>query len=176
MFSLKQKKKDDPKTSLKNDTVLTRQEEIEQEEKMRAIAKEKAEKELKEAKKKKDSKNASIGCLVIIGIIIAIYIFSSNGKDTSLTDWKTQDNSGLAYYMSEGFVKEKIKSPSTAKFPSGSDKEVSVIKKDNNQYMIRSYVDSQNSFGATLRTNFIVTIEQVDKDNWKLVDIQFLGS
>lgn len=172
MFSLKQKKKNESSDSLKNDVPLTRQEEIEQEEKMRVLAREKAERELKEEKQKKDNKTAGIGCLVIIGIIVIFSIFSSGGEKTPPTDWRTEDNSNMAYNMSKDFVTQRLKSPSTAKFPSVFERDGHVVKGKDHQYMINSYVDSQNSFGATIRTKFILIIEQVDKDNWKLVDIQ----
>ncbi len=173
MFNLKQKKKEDLKNDLGSKESLSRQQEIEQEEKMRAVAKEKAEKELKEEKKKKDMKNGLIGCAVLIGIVILIAIFSSGGEKKPSVSWEERDNSIGAYIMSERFVKEKLKSPSTAKFPGVLNRDGHVIKGEDNQYIINSYVDSQNSFGATVRTNFMVIIKQVDENNWRLIDIEF---
>lgn len=174
MFNLKQKKKEDLKNDSENKENLSRQQEIEQEEKMRVVAKEKAEKELKEAKKKKDMKNGGIGCAVLIGIIVLISIFSSGGEKTPPVSWEEKDNSSMAYIMGEDFVKRNLKSPSTAKFPGVLSRDGHVLKGDDNQYVINSYVDSQNSFGATIRTNFILIIQQVSEKDWRLIDIQFL--
>jgi uncharacterized protein YgiM (DUF1202 family) len=61
----------------------------------------------------------------------------------------------LAYNYAEGFVKQRLKSPGSAKFPGIWDgKRDHVTKLGNREYRINSYVDSQNGFGAMLRTNW----------------------
>lgn len=50
-------------------------------------------------------------------------------------------------------VKDKLKSPSTAKF---SDEKV---QRANNMVMVSGNVDAQNSFGATLRNGYLVQID-----------------
>ena len=71
-------------------------------------------------------------------------------------------------------VKNNLKSPSTAKFPWG-DKEYQINKKDGltegfTSYIIRSYVDSQNSFGAEIRSNFTVVLEiDSTQENYKTI-------
>lgn len=57
-------------------------------------------------------------------------------------------------------VKQYLKSPSTAKFPGKVlEKDAYTVAKDAQYYYVKAYVDSQNSFGATIRTNFIVTYQ-----------------
>ena len=51
----------------------------------------------------------------------------------------------------ETYVKQHLKSPSTADFPWYSDE---FLSRDGNRYTYVSYVDSQNGFGATTRTYF----------------------
>ena len=71
-------------------------------------------------------------------------------------------------------VKNNLKSPSTAKFPWG-EKEYQINKKDGltegfTSYVIRSYVDSQNSFGAEIRSNFTVVLEiDSTQENYKTI-------
>jgi len=61
----------------------------------------------------------------------------------------------LAYNYAEDFVKQRLKSPDSAKFPGIWDgKRDHVTKLGNREYRINSYVDSQNGFGAMLRTNW----------------------
>lgn len=74
------------------------------------------------------------------------------------------------FVMSQVFVKKRLKSPRTAKFP------VSTL--DQTKYtgtcgevLVRSYVDSQNSYGAMLRTHFTVVVKYHGGDKWTLVDI-----
>ena len=56
-------------------------------------------------------------------------------------------------------VKESLKSPSTAKFPSSYNSDGVSITRNDNTYYVSSYVDAENSFGAIVRTNFKVTIQ-----------------
>ena len=125
----------------------------------------------------KKSANINIGCLVALGVMLLIWIFSSLSTDDKspgqATDWHKQDNF-TAYYMMEGFVKDRLKSPKTADFPGtldGRDKHVTYLK--NQKYRIVSYVDSQNSFGALIRTHFIGEIEQIEKDRWQMNSLVF---
>ncbi len=55
-----------------------------------------------------------------------------------------------------------LKAPATAKFPviNDFDKDsYSVSKYKDGPYLVKGYVDSQNSFGAMLRNNWAVTLE-----------------
>lgn len=54
-------------------------------------------------------------------------------------------------------VKKILKSPSTAEFPSRNDWNFS---KNKRKLIIQSYVDSQNGFGATVRSSFQITINR----------------
>ena len=77
--------------------------------------------------------------------------------------------------MMERFVKQRLKAPSTADFPGvwdGRGDHVTYL--GDQKYRVRSYVDSENSFGAMLRMNFVGEIQQVDEDTWELVQLQFL--
>ena len=84
------------------------------------------------------------------------------------------DNSYYAYELIKNYVKENLKSPSTAKFPSKQEVE---ITKNKDTYIIRGYVDSENSFGATVRTKYIAEIQQIgkdmDKDNFLIKSCDF---
>lgn len=57
---------------------------------------------------------------------------------------------------SENTIKKILKSPSTAKFPKLTEW---YIVKDDGVITVQSYVDSQNSFGAMLRSKFEIIIE-----------------
>lgn len=71
----------------------------------------------------------------------------------------------------QDFVKDKLKSPSTAEFEMGM---VNKIKKvDESTYEVNSYVDSQNSFGGTIRTKFYCKVQHKSKDSWSLITLNF---
>lgn len=68
------------------------------------------------------------------------------------------DNSFLAYNYAEDFVKENLTSPSTAEFPETLTKKDHVTRLDASTYKIVSWVDSQNTYGAVVRSKFACTI------------------
>lgn len=67
----------------------------------------------------------------------------------------TSDNAFKYISASEKIIEKILKSPSTAKFPSYHKWGVGFVKGD--KIATQSYVDSQNSFGATIRSEFQVT-------------------
>lgn len=74
-------------------------------------------------------------------------------KDTSN---KTSENEKNAKICAVKAVEDKLKSPSTAKFCSYPD--MTAENLGGNKWRISGYVDAQNSFGATLRENWTVTL------------------
>lgn len=80
---------------------------------------------------------------------------------TKLTDITlTNEEMSNLNIMAQELVKSALKSPSTAKFPKITDWK---FAKDKEQIIIQSYVDSQNSFGAMLRSEFQLTLSTKDK-------------
>lgn len=92
----------------------------------------------------------------LIIIIITILNLSSCNSEMSPESQKM-----LAYNYAEDFVKERLKSPSTATFPNIFEKSMDVSTLDYVSFNIRSWVDSQNGFGAIVRNNFscVITIQ-----------------
>lgn len=85
----------------------------------------------------------------ILTIFAFIFIAIGSGNNDS-----SSSNKMLAYSYAEDFVKKRLKSPSTAEFPGLFDKADHIKELGNDEYKINSWVDSQNGFGATIRTNF----------------------
>lgn len=54
-------------------------------------------------------------------------------------------------------VKSYLKAPATAQFPEANDSSAWDISWDDDYFYVSSYVDSQNSFGALIRTQFTAT-------------------
>ena len=82
------------------------------------------------------------------------------------TQWVTPNGEKIqVYHMVEEVVKKRLKSPSTADFPSATEF-INHIKSTYEGYEINSWVDSQNSFGATVRTYFSVTCVENEDGKW----------
>ena len=84
------------------------------------------------------------------------------------------DNSTMAKIQCQDFVRDNLRSPSSADFPFFAGGAVAM---GNNAYMVRSYVDAQNAFGAAIRNDYVCQIrftggESADIRNWDLIDLQ----
>ncbi|MEW9530692.1 hypothetical protein [Microbispora sp. NPDC049125] len=79
-----------------------------------------------------------------------------------------------ASIMCERFVKDRLKAPGNADFGGAADTEVTTVSGVKPwQYKVRSYVDSENSFGAKIRTTYVCDIKTNGDGDWNLVDLQF---
>ncbi|MDR1029514.1 MAG: hypothetical protein LBL76_01420 [Treponema sp.] len=78
----------------------------------------------------------------------------------------------MAYVMMQNFVKDRLKSPGSAKFEWITEP-ACTIEKNGVEYRISSWVDSQNTLGAMIRTRFFGIVRQIDKDNWELLALEF---
>lgn len=95
--------------------------------------------------KKKNGFKIFVGLLIIAFAIYFIVDLFHKPSDA--------ENSKRVYYAAQEFVKEKLKSPTSAVF----GKEYSYIK-DGNRWKIEGTVDADNSFGAKLRSKFTVQL------------------
>ncbi len=68
------------------------------------------------------------------------------------------------------FVKKSLKSPRSANFPFGGFQHVTHL--GDGRYRVISYIDSQNSFGAQIRTNFEGVIRSVS-GGWEMESLRF---
>jgi hypothetical protein len=80
--------------------------------------------------------------LCLVAVSLSIFALSSCKSD----DCETGEV--MAAIMSEKFVTQRLRSPSTAEFPSAN--KAQVIKTKRCHYDVKSYVDAQNGFFAGL--------------------------
>lgn len=98
----------------------------------------------------------------------------------TLTGCGTSDGKPLdqaAAVMCEGFVKKRLKSPGSAQFPGVMDSDYAKTKVLSDtkpwKYEVTGVVDSQNSFGAMLRNDYVCTVSTADNKTWNLDDLTF---
>ena len=128
--------------------------------------------------KSKDQKTHSIAFVVVIILFFLIWKCScseSNEDRQQGFEQQTTENETnqkiTALTAAQECVKERLKSPSSADFPWGTD---CVSKVSENTYIINSYVDSQNSFGAMLRTNFSCQVTLNSDDTYTCDNVELL--
>lgn len=78
-----------------------------------------------------------------------------------------------AFEICKKFVKDRLKSPGSASFRNffEDDGEVSVSGFGDGPYKVISTVDSENGFGALIRTDFVCEVKHTGDGNWRLLDI-----
>lgn len=80
-----------------------------------------------------------------------------------------------AEVMCEKFVKNRLKSPGTADFPGVTDDDYAKTKVLSNakpwKYKVTGVVDSQNGYGATVRSNYVCTVSTKNRTSWHLDDM-----
>ena len=95
----------------------------------------------------------STGCMLRLGlaaVLIALFVAWGMGQSRDSDDSEAQQMG--AQIACEEMVRDRLKSPSTADF---SDVSTSGF----GPYIVRGSVDSQNSFGATIRSSFSCNLE-----------------
>ena len=119
---------------------------------------------------KKEWAIASIFSVIVFICFISI---SSSTPSVKKEEVKKQDIVDCidAYVISHQYVEKILKSPSTAEFGVGSSNYRCTELE--NGYIINSHVDSQNSFGAMIRSEYTVDITYLGDGNWTLVTLIF---
>jgi hypothetical protein len=105
-------------------------------------------------------------CFIVFGGLV-YFFFTYEPKPTEYIPDKVD-----AFIMAKKFMSENLRSPSTAEYASLNN---SIVKTTDipDMWEVVSYVDSQNGFGAMVRTKFKIKmhVDRVSK-KWTMIDIQ----
>ena len=119
--------------------------------------------------------------LVLLALLILLTTALSNlgSRQSSQSVETERDYSSMAFLKSKRFVTQALKAPSTAEFP-GMDGYVATDLGEG-KYRVQSYVDSQNGFGAMIRSDWTTVVHfsggsESDSNNWELVEMEFDGA
>lgn len=86
---------------------------------------------------------------------------SSSSSGSSSTTNTARHSDDDAFYCATLIVESYLKAPSTAKFCEQSDATVTHL--GNGEYMVTGWVDAENSYGAMIRSDFVVTYTATEK-------------
>mgnify|MGYP006913565851 CR=1 FL=1 len=86
---------------------------------------------------------------------------SSSSSGSSSTTNTARHSDEDAFYCATLIVEDYLKAPSTAKFCKQSDATVTHL--GNGEYMVTGWVDAENSYGAMIRSDFVVTYTATEK-------------
>ncbi len=111
-----------------------------------------------------------IAGLITVAVFIGLFfgvksMFTSDSDNNNVTNSynNNKTNKQLAYNYAMKYVKQKLKAPSSAEFPSLFDRQEHITELSSTEYQINSWVESQNSFGVMIKTNFSCRIKIADE-------------
>lgn len=126
----------------------------------------------KEDAKKRQGANGCAIFLVIILLFIGWLFLSPSEQEAPLTPKHQaaitlKNRKRSAFIMSHLYVQDQLKAPSTAKFISINESPSEVVNIGEYTFIIRSAVDSQNSFGAMIRSVYYCELKyKPGTDTW----------
>lgn len=106
-------------------------------------------------------------CGLAIGVGVIWYMASDSTPSARPTP---EPDPYMAFIQCQAFVKNRLKAPATAQFPS---QPLSAIDTGANTYIVTATVDAQNGFGALLRNNWLCKTQYTgghpaDPSSWAL--------
>lgn len=117
-----------------------------------------------------DMKDPKTGCMLGCVGIVVLGVFASqlgfcSGSNSPAPAQTPGD--AEAVVMCQQFVTDRLKAPGTADFPWGDR----TVTRSGKTFTVVSYVDSQNAFGAKLRTHYTCKVTNTVADKWTLEDL-----
>jgi hypothetical protein len=126
------------------------------------------------ATQKKKQQATTAGCAILVaGLLFAVLcagvLTTRSGPSTPYFGSASDDVAAPITFAKE-FVRQRLKAPATASFP-WAFSDYNVINLSAGRWSVAGYVDTQNGFGATIRTRW--TVEMEDQGGaWKLINAQ----
>ena len=112
-------------------------------------------------------RSSALGCAVAFVIVAAAVFLFLKSIDTHPLPQADTSDEWDAYWMAKQFVTDSLKCPTTATFPS-SDASGVTVDYSGGQWNVVGYVDAQNSFGAMIRSTYVVSMEYKGDRRWTL--------
>ncbi|MFZ5935019.1 hypothetical protein ACOKS3_09295 [Pseudomonas sp. HS6-2] len=113
-----------------------------------------------------------VSALLLILLWGWLYVWKNSPQRELEAQAKDCGNTTMAFVMSQNFVKQGLKSPASAKFPYVNDRGVDVTADGKCGFSVLAYVDSQNGFGAIVRSSYLAKISYSrETKRWSLSEL-----
>lgn len=110
---------------------------------------------------------------ITMGDNLVLYDADAGGAIDNVENYKLTDEQKSQYIaFAEMTVKKALKAPSTAKFPGWLNWSDWEVWRNKDAVWLKSWVDAQNSFGAMIRSNFVM---QFDYETTELIYFELDG-
>ena len=87
-------------------------------------------------------------------------------------DVTTGGQETTAFVMCQRPVEQRLRSPSSAKFPMTSTPGVLSVHAGGGRYLVDGFVDAQNGFGAMIRSTWECEIKENADQTWSLLNLK----
>ena len=85
------------------------------------------------------------------------------------------DSKAKGYEAAKDAVNSGLKAPATAVYPSWDDDGVQIFETGECKFAVLGFVDSQNGFGALIRSRFSVKVEYLKaKSDWNSSELRIM--
>lgn len=110
---------------------------------------------------------SALSCVgLVIFLIIAVIVIGSTLLNSGDNDKPGHSSPAGAWVECKNQVKDRLKAPSTAKFPIPLELDEVVTDLGDGHYRVIGYVDAENSFGAALRVTFSCDLQYQSDGKW----------
>ena len=126
--------------------------------------------------------NLNAGCLGLTILILTFAYFATNGRRNhrppAAAPVDTEPDTLDAWVMAQQFVEEKLQAPSTASYGGILDGDYQshsdvVTSEGDGKFRVKAWVDSENGFGAMLRSRFYLELQYLGNDKWRLTQFEW---
>lgn len=98
--------------------------------------------------------------MIALGVVLAVGAGCGSTADDGGGEYGARD-------VCEQFVKDRLKSPGSAKFS-----ETKAVETTTGEWTVEGAVDSENSFGALIRNSYVCKVRHTSGENWRLVNLE----
>jgi hypothetical protein len=109
-------------------------------------------------------KKSSWLILAVAAIGITIYVLNARSATPSAA--ATPYDRTTAFLMCQKFIQQRLTSPGSADYPFGASTGGDDL--GGGRYRFRGYLDSQNGFGALIRSTYDCSIKWAGGSDWEL--------
>lgn len=126
-----------------------------------------------------------VGGLAVLLLVGYFFFFKDDADDggtdspiysaVSTSEPTSDEMRRAAHIVCRNFVEQRLKAPSTAEFPLLDY----TVRDLSDGYIVESYVDAQNSYGAQIRSPYFCTVsfhgtDRLDPSHWRLAHLKII--
>ena len=121
------------------------------------------------AKPEQTKQEKTVGMVVMGAFVLLVggCTLAVTGNDESDAGGDGRDEIG-AGVMCEQFIEDRLLSPSSADFQNSAEYRITGT---GDQYTVSGFVDAENAFGASLRSEWTCTVRDNGDETWNLVSL-----